>query len=471
MLFRQRQPNRLPLAFQIALGIEYKGSRYRGWQRQEAGVPSVQEALERALSKVAAEPVGVICAGRTDAAVHASGQVVHFDTAVERPLKAWVMGTNANLPADISVTWARVMPAHFHARFSAMARRYRYAIYNDPIRPAHLAEEVTWNHRQLDIGRMREAAQVLVGTHDFTSFRAVQCQAKSPVKTMHHVRLLEHGRLIVLDIRGNAFLHHMVRNIAGVLMTIGAGERPIEWAKEVLGRATGAPVGSPLTPTDSIWCGWSTPGSSSCPSATWGRISFPDCPISSADVESGFCYHREFPPDRPSGGSSLTRRGFSVVASRSHQDLRYHPSRGRPGRRRVGADAIGLVFYAKSPRAVDIHRAREIVRALPPFVTSVGLFVNASRCELGEILDAVPLDLLQFHGDERAGTAGTSATLPESPADEARRRHRRARGGISGSCRDSPGYLCGRRARRHGAAFDWSLVPTDLGKPWCWPAV
>ncbi|RCI70250.1 tRNA pseudouridine(38-40) synthase TruA, partial [Pseudomonas aeruginosa] len=164
----------------------------------------------------------------------ASGQVVHFDTAVERPLKAWVMGTNANLPADISVTWARVMPAHFHARFSAMARRYRYAIYNDPIRPAHLAEEVTWNHRPLDIGRMREAAQVLVGTHDFTSFRAVQCQAKSPVKTMHHVRLLEHGRLIVLDIRGNAFLHHMVRNIAGVLMTIGAGERPIEWAKEVL---------------------------------------------------------------------------------------------------------------------------------------------------------------------------------------------------------------------------------------------
>ncbi|WP_038820927.1 tRNA pseudouridine synthase A, partial [Pseudomonas aeruginosa] len=112
--------------------------------------------------------------------------------------------------------------------------RYRYAIYNDPIRPAHLAEEVTWNHRPLDIGRMREAAQVLVGTHDFTSFRAVQCQAKSPVKTMHHVRLLEHGRLIVLDIRGNAFLHHMVRNIAGVLMTIGAGERPIEWAKEVL---------------------------------------------------------------------------------------------------------------------------------------------------------------------------------------------------------------------------------------------
>ncbi|SDO26798.1 tRNA pseudouridine38-40 synthase [Pseudomonas jinjuensis] len=218
----------------IALGIEYKGARYRGWQRQEAGVPSVQAALERALSKVAAEPVSVICAGRTDAAVHGSGQVVHFDTAVERPLKAWVMGGNANLPADISVTWAKVMPAHFHARFSAVARRYRYVIYNDPIRPAHMAEEVTWNHRPLDVERMRAAATALVGTHDFTSFRAVQCQAKSPVKTVHHLQVIEHGRFIVLDIRANAFLHHMVRNFAGVLMTIGAGERPVDWAREVL---------------------------------------------------------------------------------------------------------------------------------------------------------------------------------------------------------------------------------------------
>jgi len=218
----------------IALGVEYTGARYRGWQRQEDGVPSVQGALEKALSKVADEPISLMCAGRTDAAVHASGQVVHFDTTVERPLKAWVMGGNANLPADISVTWAKVMPAHFHARFSAMARRYRYVIYNDQIRPAHQAEEVTWNHRPLDVSRMREAARALVGTHDFTSFRAVQCQAKSPVKTVHHLEVIEHGRFIVLDIRANAFLHHMVRNFAGVLMTIGAGERPVEWAAEVL---------------------------------------------------------------------------------------------------------------------------------------------------------------------------------------------------------------------------------------------
>ena len=223
-----------PGVSRIALGIEYKGARYRGWQRQESGVPSVQAALEKALSQVAAEPVSLMCAGRTDAGVHASGQVVHFDTRVERPLKAWIMGGNANLPPDISVTWAKVMPAEFHARFKAFARRYRYVIYNDPIRPAHLAEEVTWNHRPLDVARMREAAAHLVGTHDFTSFRAVQCQAKSPVKTVHHLEVIEHGRFIVIDVRANAFLHHMVRNFAGVLMTIGAGEREPGWVAEVL---------------------------------------------------------------------------------------------------------------------------------------------------------------------------------------------------------------------------------------------
>ncbi|WP_313519661.1 tRNA pseudouridine(38-40) synthase TruA [Pseudomonas sp.] len=221
--------------FRVALGVEYRGTRYRGFQRQRAGVPSIQESLEKALSKVAGgAPVTLSCAGRTDALVHASGQVVHFDTSVERTLHSWIMGANLNLPADISVTWAKFMPREFDARFSAMARRYRYVIYNDQIRPAHMAEEVTWNHRPLDISRMREAARSLVGTHDFSAFRARQCQAKSPVKTIHHLELIEHGRFIVLDIRANAFLHHMVRNIAGVLMTIGAGERPVEWAREVL---------------------------------------------------------------------------------------------------------------------------------------------------------------------------------------------------------------------------------------------
>lgn len=219
----------------IALGVEYRGSRYRGFQRQRAGVPSIQESLEKALSKVAGgASVTLSCAGRTDALVHASGQVVHFDTSVERTMHSWTMGANLNLPADISVTWAKAMPREFDARFSAMARRYRYVIYNDQIRPAHMAEEVTWNHRPLDIERMRAAARYLVGTHDFSAFRARQCQAKSPIKTVHHLELLEHGRFIVLDIRANAFLHHMVRNFAGVLMTIGAGERPVEWVEEVL---------------------------------------------------------------------------------------------------------------------------------------------------------------------------------------------------------------------------------------------
>ncbi|MBB62824.1 MAG: tRNA pseudouridine(38-40) synthase TruA [Pseudomonas sp.] len=219
----------------IALGVEYKGARYRGYQRQVDGVPSIQETLERALSRVAGgQPVSLTCAGRTDALVHASGQVVHFDTTVQRSPHAWVMGANATLPADISVTWAQQMPMGFDARFSAVSRRYRYVIYNDPIRPAHLAQEVTWNHRSLDIVAMRKAAAMLVGTHDFSAFRASQCQAKSPVKTVHHLELLEFGRLIVIDIRANAFLHHMVRNIAGVLMTIGAGEQPVDWARQVL---------------------------------------------------------------------------------------------------------------------------------------------------------------------------------------------------------------------------------------------
>lgn len=219
----------------IALGLEYKGARYRGFQRQAGKVSSIQGHLESALSRVAGgETVSILCAGRTDAAVHASGQVVHFDIQAERPLHAWIMGANMLLPKDISVTWAKLMPAHFHARFSAMARRYRYVIYNDPIRPAHMAEEVTWNHRPLDVARMRQAALALVGTHDFSAFRAGRCQAKSPIKTVHHLQIIEHGRFIVLDIRANAFLHHMVRNIAGVLMAIGAGERPLDWAQEVL---------------------------------------------------------------------------------------------------------------------------------------------------------------------------------------------------------------------------------------------
>lgn len=237
--------------FRIALGVEYKGSNYHGFQLQAAGTPSIQGHLEEALQHINADrPVRLSCAGRTDAMVHACGQVVHFDTSIERPMRSWVMGANRYLPKDISVAWAQPMSQDFHSRFSAVARRYRYVIYSDEVRPAHLAQEVTWTHQALDIEKMRAAALCLVGTHNFNALRAAGCQAHSPVRTIHHLQILEFGKLIVIDVRANAFLHHMVRNIAGVLMMIGAGERPIEWAQEVLdscdrkaGGVTAAPYG------------------------------------------------------------------------------------------------------------------------------------------------------------------------------------------------------------------------------------
>lgn len=218
----------------IALGIEYDGSRYHGWQTQQPGVNTVQETLERALSRVAAHPVQVMCAGRTDTGVHATGQVVHFDTAAVREEKAWVFGGNSNLPRDISVRWACTVPESFHARFRAVSRRYRYVIVNDTVRPALFGKQVTWNYRPLDIELMRKGARALLGTHDFSAYRGVQCQAKSPVKTVHRLDLFQRDNLIVLEIEANAFLMHMVRNIAGVLMAIGAGLKSVEWAGQVL---------------------------------------------------------------------------------------------------------------------------------------------------------------------------------------------------------------------------------------------
>lgn len=219
----------------IALGVEYKGSNYRGFQRQPEGIPSIQACLEQALSQVAGGvEISLTCAGRTDAMVHACMQVVHFDTQVMRTEKAWVMGANSYLPADISVIWAKPMPVHFDARFSAYARRYRYVIYSDLIRPAHMHQEVTWTYKKLDLNKMQQAADLLLGTHDFSSFRAAECQAKTPIKTVYHAKILAFGQFLVLDIRADAFLHHMVRNIVGVLMRIGAGERPVSWMLDVL---------------------------------------------------------------------------------------------------------------------------------------------------------------------------------------------------------------------------------------------
>lgn len=217
----------------IALGIEYDGSAFSGWQYQDHS-PSVQAVVEAALSKVADQPVRVVCAGRTDTGVHAAEQVVHFDTEVERSLRAWVLGTNANLPKEVVVLWATPVSDEFHARFKACRRRYRYVIYNRPVRPTFLAWRTTWEYRPLDVARMHEAAQALIGEHDFSSYRAQGCQAKSPVRTVTRLEVSRQEELVFIDIEANAFLHHMVRNIAGVLMAIGAGEQPTVWTKEVL---------------------------------------------------------------------------------------------------------------------------------------------------------------------------------------------------------------------------------------------
>lgn len=218
----------------IALGIEYDGAAYHGWQAQAPGVASVQDRVDRAVSFVADEPVTVVCAGRTDAGVHATGQVVHFETANERPLRAWTHGVMSRLPDDISVRWAVPVAEDFHARFSAFARRYRYVILNEPARPGILGRHVTWYQRPLDAARMQAGAAHLIGEHDFSSFRAAGCQSRSPMRFLSDLEVRRHGSLVVIEVRANAFLHHMVRNIAGVLMDVGSGRREPDWVASVL---------------------------------------------------------------------------------------------------------------------------------------------------------------------------------------------------------------------------------------------
>lgn len=218
----------------MALGVEYLGSRFRGWQTQQTGVPSIQPLLEKALARIALEPVSVMCAGRTDAGVHGSGQVVHFETTAARPSKAWVFGTNNHLPPEIRVRWSQPVPYDFHARHSALARRYRYILYNHRTPPAQLFDQVTWWNQPLDVEKMHQAAQQLIGEKDFSAFRSVRCQSRTAWRHMHFIRVYRRGLLIVVDIQANAFLHHMVRNIVGALLEVGQGERPVEWIAELL---------------------------------------------------------------------------------------------------------------------------------------------------------------------------------------------------------------------------------------------
>lgn len=217
----------------IALGIEYDGAAVYGWQRQRE-VPSVQEHLERALSTVADTTIEVQCAGRTDAGVHATGQVVHFDCEAVRPLKAWTMGVNANLPSSVAVKWCVHVSDDFNARFSATGRRYRYVIYNHKMRPAILEQGITHIHRPLNEQLMHEAAQALLGEQDFSAFRAALCQSKTPFRNVTNVTVSRHGAFVVVDISANAFLHHMVRNIVGSLVEIGSGHQPVDWIATLL---------------------------------------------------------------------------------------------------------------------------------------------------------------------------------------------------------------------------------------------
>ncbi|MCX7193384.1 MAG: tRNA pseudouridine(38-40) synthase TruA [Proteobacteria bacterium] len=231
----------------IALGVEYDGRPYCGWQSQPNGM-TVQDTLQQALSRIAAMPISVIAAGRTDTGVHALEQVVHFETAIERPLTAWVRGVNALLPDSIAVRWAHPVSDEFHARFSAQGRSYRYLLINRSVRSPVHAGKAGWFHLPLDISAMREAAQHLLGEHDFSAFRAAECQAKSPVKCLNNIDIYKDGEMLVFDFAANAFLHHMVRNLVGCLVYVGKGKYPPQWLAEVLAgreRRLAAPTFSP----------------------------------------------------------------------------------------------------------------------------------------------------------------------------------------------------------------------------------
>ncbi len=217
----------------IALGLEYDGSAFAGWQAQ-TDASGIQSAVESALSFVANEPIAVTAAGRTDAGVHATTQVVHFDTSASRSERGWVRGASANLPAQVSVLWAREVSDEFHARFAALSRSYRYVILNRAPRPALLRERVCWMREQLDAARMHAAAQSLVGQHDFSSFRAAECQSPTPMRNLHSIQVTRIHEYVVIDVTANAFLHHMVRNIAGVLIAVGRGLQAVTWPGEVL---------------------------------------------------------------------------------------------------------------------------------------------------------------------------------------------------------------------------------------------
>jgi tRNA pseudouridine38-40 synthase len=217
----------------IALGLEYDGASFHGWQSQADG-SGVQDAFERAVSAIAGAPVRTTAAGRTDSGVHATLQVVHFDTLAPRPETAWVRGVNALLPPTVAVRWAVDVAGEFHARFTATGRHYTYLLVNHPVRPALLQSRAGWYHRPLALGPMQDAAQALLGSHDFSAFRAAECQARSPVKTLDRLEITREGDMLRFELHADAFLHHMVRNLVGSLVYVGGGRQPARWLADVL---------------------------------------------------------------------------------------------------------------------------------------------------------------------------------------------------------------------------------------------
>lgn len=232
----------------IALGIEYDGSTFHGWQKQ-ISLPTVQGLVEAALSEVADCSIATICAGRTDTGVHASEQVVHFDTQIKRSARAWVLGCNTLLNKAIRVLWAKEVPETFNARRSATRRCYRYLVYNHPLRPSLLRQYVGWYYRPLNLETMIQASRFWLGEHDFSSFRATQCQSRTAIRSVYDIKIWRQGEQIVLEFLANAFLHHMVRNMVGVLLEIGCGKQPVDWAKEVLDARNRCEAGVTMTPS------------------------------------------------------------------------------------------------------------------------------------------------------------------------------------------------------------------------------
>ena len=223
-----------PTPCRIAISVEYDGSGYRGWQAQKHDTQVVQTEVEKALSKVADEPINVVCSGRTDSGVHASSQICHFDTVAHRDSYNWVMGVNTQLPNDISLSWAHQVDPEFHARFSARSRQYVYLIRQSPYRSALLRNSMTFTHKRLEPELMGEAGSSLLGTHDFNAYRSAQCQAKTSVRTLSHLSVHCHEGVIAVHVEANGFLQNMVRNIVGVLTAIGSQEEPVIWARQVL---------------------------------------------------------------------------------------------------------------------------------------------------------------------------------------------------------------------------------------------